>query len=404
MKKLSLSVVVLFMCYALTFAQEKAKSEPADTRWEVGINLGVANYAGEYNMFKESRWHHFNFWKSDMDFGFGALVKKNFSHVFAAELGWNYTNLTGSWKYLGWTGIQDFKTEVTEYDLNTVWNMSNLLSWNKFDRKIYWYTKIGVGATHVWKKSGDPLINNDKNWKPTIPLGAGVAFRLSDNIKLNIGTQWSWVNTDKMDGHITMPGTGGTNRKPGNSQADVFETKLYTHVGLSYAFGKKKKAEPIVEAPIQEPVPVPVPEAKPVPKPEPVPEIIFVQPSVVGQTYKISFGLNFGFDKWNLDSKSSADLDRLVKDMTDNPSVDVEIKSHTDSRGTAAYNMVLSEKRGKAVSDYLITKGISASRIKSLAFGETQLTNKCADGVPCTKAEHAANRRSEATIVIWKKD
>jgi outer membrane protein OmpA-like peptidoglycan-associated protein len=90
--------------------------------------------------------------------------------------------------------------------------------------------------------------------------------------------------------------------------------------------------------------------------------------------------------------------------MIENPTVDVEIKSHTDCRGAASYNMTLSEKRGKSVSDYLISKGISASRIKSLAFGETQLTNKCADGVPCTKAEHAANRRSEATIVIWKKD
>ena len=379
MKKLSLSVVVLFMCYALTFAQEKAKSEPADTRWEVGINLGVANYAGEYNMFKESRWHHFNFWKSDMDFGFGALVKKNFSHVFAAELGWNYTNLTGSWKYLGWTGIQDFKTEVTEYDLNTVWNMSNLLSWNKFDRKIYWYTKIGVGATHVWKKSGDPLINNDKNWKPTIPLGAGVAFRLSDNIKLNIGTQWSWVNTDKMDGHITMPGTGGTNRKPGNSQADVFETKLYTHVGLSYAFGKKKKVEPIV---------VEAPKPEPKPEPKPVPPTVVVKPAVIGNVYKVYFA----FDKWDLNNQSIADLDRLAKDMNENPTVEVEMKSHTDSRGPASYNMKLSEKRGKSVIDYLVSKGVSASRINAQAFGETQLVNKCADGVPCTAAEHALNR------------
>jgi outer membrane protein OmpA-like peptidoglycan-associated protein len=114
--------------------------------------------------------------------------------------------------------------------------------------------------------------------------------------------------------------------------------------------------------------------------------------------------LNFAFDKWNLDKNSATELDRLVKDMMDNPNVDVEIKSYTDSRGAASYNMILSQKRGKSVSDYLIRKGISPTRIKSLAFGETHLLNKCSDGVPCTAAEHAINRRSEATLVIWKKD
>jgi len=61
--------------------------------------------------------------------------------------------------------------------------------------------------------------------------------------------------------------------------------------------------------------------------------------------------------------------------------------------------MKLSEKRGKSVIDYLVSKGVNASRVNAQAFGETQLVNKCADGVRCTKDEHAANRRTE-TIVI----
>ena len=387
MKKLSLSVVVLFACYALTFAQEKAKSEPADKRWEIGINAGVANFAGEYNMFKDSRFNHFNHWDSDMNFGFGALVKKNISHVFAVELGWNYTNLTGSWKYDN-SPIAPFKTEVNEYDLNSVWNINNLFSKNKFDRKIYWYAKIGIGATYLTKKAGvNPL--NGEHWKfPTIPLGTGVAFRLNDNLKLNVGTQWSWVNTDRLDGRTTL----GITQKPGTAVADVFGTKLYTHVGLSYAFGKKKKKEePVVEAP----KPEPKAEPKPEPKPEVKPEIKVVKPAVIGNVYKVYFA----FDKWNLNKEASADLDKLAKDMNENPTVNVEIKSHTDSRGPASYNMKLSEKRGKAVIDYLVSKGVNASRINAQAFGETQPVNKCKDGVPCTKAEYAVNRRTE-TIVI----
>jgi outer membrane protein OmpA-like peptidoglycan-associated protein len=404
MKKLYLSLVIILMCYASTFAQEKKDSEPYKN-WEVGINAGVDNFTGGYNMYSKSRWNHFNHWKSVLDPGFGVLVKRNFSHVFALEGSWNYTSLTGKWNEAG--SNPNFRTRVSEFDLNTVWNLTNLFSKNKFDRKIFWYAKLGIGESYLnnivsmsaaasgpdWKKAA---------WKPGYDLGTGVAFRLTDNVKLNVGTQWSWISTDRLDGKSEYP---GITMKPGSNVPNVFETKLYTHVGLSYTFGKKKKPAPvpvIVPEVKPEPKPAPVPEVKPEPKPEPAPEPKPVTPAVVGNVYTIKFGLNFAFDKWNLDKQSTAELDRLVKDMIDNPTVDVEISSHTDSRGSASYNMTLSEKRGKAVSDYLVGKGINASRIKSFAFGETQLLNKCADGVPCTPAEHAVNRRAVATIVIRK--
>ena len=85
--------------------------------------------------------------------------------------------------------------------------------------------------------------------------------------------------------------------------------------------------------------------------------------------------------------------------MLENSTVDVQVKSHTDSRGPASYNMKLSEKRGKSVIDYLTSKGINLSRIQAQAFGETQPVNKCVDGVACTNAEHAQNRRTETIII-----
>jgi outer membrane protein OmpA-like peptidoglycan-associated protein len=61
--------------------------------------------------------------------------------------------------------------------------------------------------------------------------------------------------------------------------------------------------------------------------------------------------------------------------------------------------MKLSEKRGKSVLDYLTGKGISSSRINAQAFGETQLVNKCKDGVKCTEDEHKLNRRTETLVI-----
>ena len=251
---------------------------------------------------------------------------------------------------------------------------------------------MGIGATHLTAKTAAEPLGNQR-WKlPTIPLGTGVVYRLNDNLNLDLGTQWSWVNTDRLDGHYTLSNAGNT--KPGNTLADIFRTKVYTHVGLSYTFGKrKKKPEPVVETP--KPQPKPKPEPKPEPKKAPEEVKVVVKPAVIGNVYKVYFA----FDKWNLNNQSISDLDKLAKDMNENPSVNVEIKSHTDCRGPASYNMKLSEKRGKSVIDYLVSKGVNISKINAQVFGETQPVNKCKDGVPCTKAEYALNRRTE-TIVI----
>jgi len=354
--------------------------------------------------------NQFNHWKPILDPGFGLLLTKNFSHVFALEGSWNYTSLTGKWND-GGIAPPDFRTRVSEFDLNSVWNLSNLFSKTKYERKTYWYAKLGLGESHINGIVSMSAATNGPDWskpawKPTYDIGTGVAFRLNDQFKLNVGTQWSWLKTDRLDGKSEYPGIKMEADPLGHHVPDVDETKLYTYVGLSYTFGKKKKPAPKVEVPlptpVPEPKPLPKPEIKPEPKPEPTPEVKPVAPPVIGNVYTINFGLNFAFDKWNLDSHSTSELDRLVKDLIDNPTVDVEIRSHTDSRGSASYNMTLSEKRGKSVSDYLVRKGIDPSRIKSYAFGETQLLNKCADGVPCTAAEHAVNRRSVATIVIRK--
>lgn len=383
MKKLSLVGLLLFASFALIFAQEKSEKTPYKA-WEIGVNAGVANFAGSTNIAKGNSFEHFNNFKSDMNFGYGFFVKKNFTHVFALEAAYNGTTLTGEPKA---ATAQPFKTGINEIDLNSVWNMNNLFSKNKFDRKVYWYTKIGAGMTHVKNIEFTPKNTVQGPWRYwTVPLGTGVAFKLSDKVKLNVGTQWSWVNTNSLDGDLT----GGD--AEGYLFGQIREQYLYTHAGLAITLGKK----PVPPAPVVEaPKPQPKPEPKPEPKPTPPAPPKHVTPAVVGQIFKVYFA----FDKWDLNATSVAELDRLAKDMQDNPSVNLEMKSHTDSRGPASYNMKLSEKRGKSVLDYLTAKGISASRINAQAFGESQLVNKCADGVKCTEDEHKLNRRTETLVI-----
>jgi outer membrane protein OmpA-like peptidoglycan-associated protein len=106
----------------------------------------------------------------------------------------------------------------------------------------------------------------------------------------------------------------------------------------------------------------------------------------------------FDLDKWNIRKDAAVELDKVVAVMKDNPTMEIELGSHTDSRGSDAYNLALSDRRAKSSAAYIVSRGISAKRIKGKGFGERELKNKCTDGVSCTEAEHQLNRRTEFII------
>ncbi|MDX2432863.1 MAG: OmpA family protein [Bacteroides sp.] len=80
----------------------------------------------------------------------------------------------------------------------------------------------------------------------------------------------------------------------------------------------------------------------------------------------------YDFAKWDLRPESMVSLDNLVETLNDNPNVTIELMSHTDSRGTPADNLELSQKRAQSVVDYLISKGIATDRLQAKGYGESQ--------------------------------
>jgi outer membrane protein OmpA-like peptidoglycan-associated protein/tetratricopeptide (TPR) repeat protein len=105
----------------------------------------------------------------------------------------------------------------------------------------------------------------------------------------------------------------------------------------------------------------------------------------------------FEYDKSNITAQGAAELDKLVKVMKDYPAMVIFVKSHTDSNGSANYNLTLSEKRAQSTVQYLISKGISNDRISGKGYGSTEQKVKC--GTNCTPEQDAQNRRSEFMIV-----
>jgi outer membrane protein OmpA-like peptidoglycan-associated protein len=109
--------------------------------------------------------------------------------------------------------------------------------------------------------------------------------------------------------------------------------------------------------------------------------------------------IHYDFDKWNIRADARPILDSLVAFLKKYP-VKVELGSHTDCRGSFAYNDRLSQHRAEAAVAYIVSKGIDPSRITAKGYGERQLLNRCADGVKCSEAEHQANRRTEVKVLM----
>lgn len=120
---------------------------------------------------------------------------------------------------------------------------------------------------------------------------------------------------------------------------------------------------------------------------------LYLVPIEVGQVVRLN-NVFFDFDKWDLRPESYIELNRVVKLLMDNPAIEIEMSAHTDSRGSDEYNFTLSDNRAKSVMEYIVSKGIDASRITSHGYGETKpvATNDTDEG-------RQLNRRVEFKIL-----
>ncbi|MEO8146396.1 MAG: carboxypeptidase regulatory-like domain-containing protein [Bacteroidia bacterium] len=107
----------------------------------------------------------------------------------------------------------------------------------------------------------------------------------------------------------------------------------------------------------------------------------------------------YDLNKYNIRPDAATELNKLVAVLRKYPNMKIELRSHTDSRASDAYNLTLSDNRAKAAIAYIISQGIDKNRLTGKGYGETQLLNRCKNGVKCTEEEHQLNRRTEFKIL-----
>lgn len=115
----------------------------------------------------------------------------------------------------------------------------------------------------------------------------------------------------------------------------------------------------------------------------------------------------YDYNSFNITTASQKELNKIVNVLKLNPSLIMELGSHTDTRGSEEFNQRLSQERAQAAVNYVVNHSngfIDYTRLKAKGYGKNHLINKCSDGVPCSEEEHSKNRRTELRIIGFTKD
>lgn len=185
-------------------------------------------------------------------------------------------------------------------------------------------------------------------------VGVGAKYSLTENIALRVDVQ-DYIVTEIMQSTYHNIGV-------------MF--------GVAFSFGGSKpapvaKSEPIVES---APAPVPVAEEKVVivvasePKIEEKVRVAAAEPKIIILAFE---DIHFDFDQSTLKPEAQVILRRNIQLLKDNPKAKVRVAGYTSASGTEAYNQKLSERRAKAVQEFLISEGVSSQALSTIGYGQS---------------------------------
>ena len=186
-------------------------------------------------------------------------------------------------------------------------------------------------------------------------------------------------------GVVSAQAAEGVFYDPSNAASSTGKTigyELYRTIGcpgrqLLDAPCKAPAPEQVAAAPEPAPAPAyvaPKPAAPVVvaPAPAPAPVVVAPEPAPAAPQKLVLEGVNFDFDKAALRQEDIAGLDKDVAALKTWGDVNIEVAGHTDSMGSDAYNMKLSQQRAEAVRNFLISRGVAADRLTAKGYGESQ--------------------------------
>ncbi len=453
-----LSVLAVGMVYAQTDSSKKAsavsKSDSATTpkvfggagqysTWSVGVNLGVTApvvATGGVNVFNHAQ----------PNLGYGISLKDQLSHAFGLQLDLHGGTIEGN---AGSGAVIDAQTNLSTASFQTPFlsatlsGVVNVASINYLHRKnavnffvtggggLLWYApkvysdNAESNLLFNYKGIAGPNHNASYAKELVIPVGAGVKFRLSDPLSLNLGYTENFVDGFNLDGvHAKYPAenrfsyayagleyTFGTKSKPAlewvNPVAllydELYDAALRQEVealkgrvgNVENSINDLKKdsdgdgvADQFDKCPNTPAGTVVDGSGCPINFPK-IDTSLFVKKADLVPAAKAFSNIQFEFDSSVLRTSSYPALDATSSDLRASADKKLELDGYASSEGTAAHNLRLSKDRANSVKTYLVNSGVDAKRLKVKAFGET---HPIADN--STEEGRVANRRVEFKV------
>ena len=278
--------------------------------------------------------------------------------------------------HLGLGGMDVFFTKLVDGKVGPVRNVGIPVNGNADDFAFNIDSENGEGFVSSNREggTGSDDIYQVKVLQPICDVLVTVTVKDSETDELLVGAS---VNVTDSEGNIV--GTKITSDKGQVAYIIECNTILY----LTGSMDEYESGTASVEETSEEEVSVEI-------LLDPIDEIILANKVMLNPIY-------FDFDKSNITAQAAFELDKLVELMDKYQTIVIRAESHTDSRGSDKYNQSLSERRALTTAQYVISKGIDASRITGVGMGEKMPINDC--GYKCNEEEHQMNRRSEFIIL-----
>lgn len=331
--------------------------------------------------FRYPRFVSVNITPLNSNYGGFLSLQRNFSEHVGLRLKGSYSHFEG---------------EYTDVTLSKVTSTTNAIV-GDLDLLCYFfpcepvspYLFAGAGAGLRMIKNNATKTLDENETVLSFNLGVGVETALDSDWRIMAEYGYHLTNNSEFDGAI---GAGEVNGR---------DSYMGISLGLLYFFekGEPSKYCQLYSGITQENKDmtdynkIETMIIKHIPK-EVVKEVVVEKPMKAMMMEKwVLIGVNFDFNKSKLTPESYPILYDAAKTLLMNPNLKVEIQGYTDNVGSESYNKKLGQRRADAVKDYLVSKGIAATRLNATSFGEGNpvADNKTADG-------RAMNRRIEFRV------
>jgi outer membrane protein OmpA-like peptidoglycan-associated protein len=421
----------------------------------VGLNFGSLLPYGDIK-----KW---DFWptKEELSWGGGAIVNYQFSPLFAMQgqllVGKlsgekpRFLNTTGSYHH-GQQANLKFEAEFYETSINFTVSLNRLLTpCSKLNNRLNIYALAGLGyvsfrsqlrktdddsfvASWGWLTNG--TVKGNMTRELVIPVGMGVKYKINDRFDVYLESTIRNAYTDKLDAYVRA-----------NNSNDKYG---FTSLGFIMRFGKQETHMDWVMPPCSESldlgeirrmnkkiselnkkvedmekeccdkvvVPDPIDHHEDIDslnqKIKELENMIRIMEGKITEAdlkkdvdlaeLLVLSPIYFDVDKFDIRPDAALELDRIVEIMNEFPKLEIELRAHTDCRGSDKHNQELSDSRAKSSADYIKERIINPGRVKFKGYGKTMPKIDCScdgrDNKPrCTDNDHQMNRRTEFIII-----